>query len=72
MMKKKMIIQTGLSGMKMTMISASFSYKPPQNGVTLNMARRVKSLSRIFLPNNGFTLRISYKDIFSRKRFLQS
>jgi hypothetical protein len=40
-------------------------------GVILNMARHVKSLSGIFLPNNGFTLHTSYKDIFSRKRFLQ-
>jgi hypothetical protein len=41
------------------------------HGVILNTARHMKSMSKIFLPNNGFTLRTSYKVIFSRKRFLQ-
>jgi hypothetical protein len=38
------------------------------NGVTLNMARHVKSLLRIFLADSGFTLHTSYKGIFSWKR----
>jgi hypothetical protein len=38
------------------------------HGVILNMARLAKSLLRIFLADNGFTLHTSYKDIFSRKR----